>query len=325
MAALADWSLARAPTAHALDDGALRAWCARVGMPPPPPPPPVPAPSNRPFGVADAALLARMVVAQSGTIPFENLDVTLRAHVALEPAALLSKLVARRRGGFCLENNGLLASALRAAGFTVRLRHARVWMRAASYTPLEPPMPRQHMVLVVRCDAAAAGEEFLVDAGFGGGGPAAPLLLAAADPVRAGGDLFRLTRGDAAAGEDSWILWGLQNGAWLRLYSFEHTGLDAPIVHFADFVLCSHFVQLAPGTLFHKLAFASLPTADGRITLVHRAVRRRGAEHPGELPAVQVTPLADARAYRAAAAEFFGIELDDAQAQVLFDACAPPA
>ena len=320
MAQPLDWSLARAPTAFAFDDDALRAWCARVGLPPPP----SPVASGRPFGAADAALLTLLVGAQARSIPFENFDVALRRHVALEPPALLAKLVARRRGGFCLENNGLLAYALRAAGFTVRLRHARVWMRAASYTPLEPPMPRQHQVLVVRCDAAGDGE-FLVDVGFGGGGPAAPLPLAAAGPARAGGDLFRMTRGDPSAGEDSWLLWGVQNGAWLLLYSFEHTGLDSPVVHASDFLLCSHFVQLAPGTLFHKLVFASLPTSDGRLTLVHRDVRRRGAERLGELPAVEVTPLADARAFRAAAAQLFGIDLDDAQADVLFAASAAPA
>ena len=38
----------------------------------------------------------------------------------------ISKLVTRRRGGFCYEHNGLFAVVLRELGFTVDLLEARV-------------------------------------------------------------------------------------------------------------------------------------------------------------------------------------------------------
>lgn len=307
-----DWATAAAPTQSVLAGERRAAWLARVGLP-----------ADTFAAAADAAQLARLVCAHSRAVAFETFDVTLRAAVRLEPEGLAAKLLRldRRRGGFCLETNFLLASALRAAGFAVALRHARVWMRADAYSPREPPMPRQHVVLVVRAGAGAGADEWLVDVGFGGGGPADPLpLRAGGAPVRAAGDLFRMERGDAAAGEDSWLLWAVQAGAWRRLYSFEHVNMDCPRVHAVDFILCSFFVQHAPGTLFRTLCFASLPTERGRVTLLGHELRRKGEERLGQAADIVVTPLGDAAALRAAAAEHLHIDLSELQAQTIFDA-----
>ena len=53
-------------------------------------------------------------------------------------------------------SGSLLVSALQALGFELCLRAARVWYRvpAAEYAPLEPPIPRLHVVLVVRVAGA---------------------------------------------------------------------------------------------------------------------------------------------------------------------------
>ena len=66
--------------------------------------------------------------AQVYTIPFENFDILLGRGIALEPEALVDKLVHRRRGGYCFELNGLLRLALEASGFEVRRLLARVHM-----------------------------------------------------------------------------------------------------------------------------------------------------------------------------------------------------
>ena len=316
-----NWFAATSPTEHRLSPSELSRYLARIGLAAP-----------APGAAASPALLCALVRAHALSIPFENLDVALTVPVSLAPADLLSKLVDRNRGGFCLEMNGLLSYALQTLGYTVRLRHARVWLRHAAYTPREPPHPRQHQVLVVRCAAAAAGggggggkggeedasSDFLVDVGFGGGGPAEPLpLRAGGPPVRTAGDLFRLDAG--GAGEDTHILWGCQAGAWKRLYSFEHRSLDVPIVHAADFLLCSFFVQRARGHYFITLPFATLPTADGRLTLMRRELRRKSAEREGEPAAVDVTPVRDAAHLRALLLEIFAVSLDLAQAQTIFD------
>ena len=138
--------------------------------------------------------------------------------------------------------------------------------------------------------------------------------------VRSHGEAFRVQAGDAAAGEDSWVLWQLYLGSWRRLYSFEHVSLDCPRVHAADFLLCSHFVQYAPGTLFLTTRYATRPSPGGRIMLIKHDLRETGPEAEGSAPEVRVTRLNDAAEYAAAAQKHLGIRLTEAEARALFEA-----
>lgn len=93
-------------------------------------------------------------------IPFENMDTWMHRDVPIDSPSVYGKLVNRRRGGYCFEQNRLFSDALRAIGFDVEELAARVrWFRDP-----EPPMPRTHMVLRV----AVHGERYLCDVGFGG-------------------------------------------------------------------------------------------------------------------------------------------------------------
>jgi N-hydroxyarylamine O-acetyltransferase len=234
--------------------------------------------------------------------------------VSLEPAALVAKLCAPAptRGGYCFEVNTLLGAALAALGFRVAPRAARVWVRAERYDPRAPQQPRLHMLLIVR--AAGDACDWLVDVGFGGGGPAVPLPLAAGAVTRANGEAFRLSRGDAAAGEDDWILHALGGGEWRRLYAFEHSGDDAPPA--------SWFVCTAPG-LFTSTRFATRTNGAGRASIVQNELRLRdGAEAEGQPAPLRVLPLRDSAAYAAAAREHLGIELSAAEAETIFQANA---
>lgn len=63
-------------------------------------------------------VLRALMAAHTGSIPFENLDPLMGVPVDdLSPAALADKLVHRRRGGYCYEQNGLLGYALAEIGF----------------------------------------------------------------------------------------------------------------------------------------------------------------------------------------------------------------
>src|SRR6185369_9612361 len=105
-------------------------------------------------------VLHALTAAHTQTIPFENLDVLLGRPIDLQPDAIFDKLVRRRRGGYCFEQNGLFLHALEALGFRVRPLSARVRLdRPRDYTP-----PRTHMFLRVEI----AGESWLTDVGVGG-------------------------------------------------------------------------------------------------------------------------------------------------------------
>jgi N-hydroxyarylamine O-acetyltransferase len=117
---------------------------------------------------ADLATLVAIHRAHTEAIVFENLDIQLGLGVSLNAEALQDKIVTRRRGGYCFEQNTLFALALAAVGFAPRTLEARV--RQGSKGSLRP---RTHMVLVVPC----AGREWLADVGFGGDGLVEPIAL----------------------------------------------------------------------------------------------------------------------------------------------------
>ncbi|MFJ9691183.1 arylamine N-acetyltransferase [Kitasatospora sp. NPDC101183] len=113
------------------------------------------------IGVADpgepgAGNLARLQEAHLRAVPFENLSIHLGEPVVLDPAALVEKVVQRRRGGFCYELNGAFAELLRSLGYEVSLLAARVF----DGERLGPPFDH----LALRVDLA---EPWLVDVGFG--------------------------------------------------------------------------------------------------------------------------------------------------------------
>ena len=125
---------------------------------------------------ATVETLHALVAAHNRSIPFENLDPLMGIPVAdLGPDALTDKLVRRRRGGYCYEQNGLMGYVLVELGFGVeRLAGRVVWMNP------NPALPAQtHQVLSVAVPGVDG--RFLVDVGFGGQTLTSPIRLR---PVR---------------------------------------------------------------------------------------------------------------------------------------------
>src|SRR5215213_9521921 len=104
-----------------------------------------------------AETLRRLHVAHLLAVPFENLSIHAGEPVVLDDESLFDKVVARRRGGFCYELNGLFAALLRALGFEVEMLSAAVRGSAGKFGP-----EFDHMTLLVKL-----GERWLADVGFG--------------------------------------------------------------------------------------------------------------------------------------------------------------
>lgn len=117
---------------------------------------------------ADVATLTALHRAHVNAIPFENLEIQMGGAVNLDPDALAAKMVHRKRGGYCFEQNGLFVMALRTIGFAPETREARVRQNARGMM-----LPRTHMVLTLHCE----GREWLADVGFGGDGLLDPIAL----------------------------------------------------------------------------------------------------------------------------------------------------
>ncbi len=116
----------------------------------------------------DIATLGSIIARHAASIPFEAIDVLLGRRIDLSPEAIDAKLIDRRRGGYCFEQNGLLQRVLMSLGYRVEPLMARVlWMRE----PEAPPPAWSHMALRVFVEDVS----YLVDVGFGSCVPTAPL------------------------------------------------------------------------------------------------------------------------------------------------------
>jgi len=107
----------------------------------------------------DRAALTVLIRAHLAAFPFENLDVQLGRPVSIEPDAIFDKLVTRRRGGWCFEQNGLFGRVLTALGYDVQRIAAGVMRHVQGEASMG-----NHLALMVMLE----GRPWLVDVGFGG-------------------------------------------------------------------------------------------------------------------------------------------------------------
>jgi N-hydroxyarylamine O-acetyltransferase len=148
--------------------------------------------------------LTEVMARHLAAIPFEALDVFLGRGSGRGIAAIHDKLVTRRRGGWCYEQNGLLGWALGEMGFSVVPVAARV-----NRTEGEAG---GHLALLVEL----AGRRLLVDVGFGGS-QAHALDLA---PASARHEPFAI----ALTEQDGWWRYSEDSGGSPFFYEFELKG-----------------------------------------------------------------------------------------------------
>src|SRR5215831_10878846 len=96
-----------------MDEKALTAYLDRIAV-------------SRPR-VLDEAALGVLHRSHLIAVPFENLSIHLAEPISLDEGDLLSKIVIRRRGGFCYELNGAFALLLQVLGVHVVRVAARVY------------------------------------------------------------------------------------------------------------------------------------------------------------------------------------------------------
>ena len=194
-----------------------------------------------------AETLRALQVAHLRTVPFENLSIHNDEPIVLEDGALFTKIVERRRGGFCYECNGLFAALLRALGFKVEMLAAGVAKSEGGFGP-----QFDHMTLLVTLD-----ERWLVDVGFGDSF-IEPLLLDSRDDQVQGSGAFRIV-GDG----DHLIMMRRNPGSdWEPQYRFTLQPYSFP-----DYEETCQFHQTSPDSHFTKGRICSLATEDGRISL----------------------------------------------------------
>jgi N-hydroxyarylamine O-acetyltransferase len=207
--------------------------------------------------------LAEIHRAHVTSIPFESLEAQRATGVSLQEGDLVAKLLRRRRGGYCFEQNLLLRAALQALGAEVELYLARVLLGADPAAP----RARSHLLLGVRWE----GEHFHADAGFGGGTLLEPLPWGLGEEHEQAGWRYRVTRRDGEL-----VLQSAGAEGWQDLYAF----LDHPVL-MPDIETVNWWTSTNPASRFVSGFLVSRQWQDGR---------RLAMSDWGELVLIQTTP-----------------------------------
>ncbi|MDP9423388.1 MAG: arylamine N-acetyltransferase [Pseudomonadota bacterium] len=190
-------------------------------------------------------------------IAFEAIDVLLDRGIDISPAAVDAKLIGRRRGGYCYEQNGLFARVLKAIGFEVESLASHVRWMSEPGTSL-PPLT--HRVLRVTID----GVPWLADVGFGSCVPTEPLRMDIADPQPTSHETFRMVRMGPQL-----LLQALVDDEWRPVYSISsEPWLDG------QYEMANWYTSTHPDSHFRHRLIVTRTTpearhilADGRLTI----------------------------------------------------------
>ncbi len=241
---------------------------------------------------ADLETLREIHRRHIAAIPFENLEVMLGRPVLLDIKALQDKMVAKRRGGYCYEQNSLLAAVLEHVGFSFRGLGARVRAGAERLRAVT------HMALAVEID----GEEWLCDVGFGGEGLLEPILFRPGVEARQG----EWTFGIGQEQKDVRVLRSLHPEGWWDIYAI------GPEDRFPiDYVLMNHYTSTHPRSPFIARAVVQQAEPTLRRTLVGSTfvnVRADGSTEQREVGPEELSAMLRSE---------FRIDLDDEEAATL--------
>ncbi|XP_026793724.3 arylamine N-acetyltransferase, pineal gland isozyme NAT-3-like [Pangasianodon hypophthalmus] len=185
-------------------------------------------------------------------VPFEDLAIHTGERVRLELPLLYDKIVLKRRGGFCYENNGLFSWLLSQLGFEVEILAAQVKNRfTGAYGP-----PFDHLIMMVSLD----GERWLCDVGYGTGFQR-PLSLETDSPQTQSHGVYRVR----ADGNLFFMETQSESDEWVEMYKFTLQPCQRE-----DFKAMCEYHQSSSSSIFFCKSLCSLLLPNGRITLMGR-------------------------------------------------------
>ncbi|GAB3954213.1 arylamine N-acetyltransferase [Kribbella albertanoniae] len=203
----------------------------------------------------DLVSLRRLHHAWATAVTYENLDIQLGRPVSLAPEALADKIITRRRGGFCYEQNYAFAVMLGAVGFEVSIIEAAVDRELRGESAW-----RNHMQLLVTVD----GETWLCDVGLMDGF-LSPIRLRPGKHVEG-----RQTYSLVQVGDDVWRLHHRPGGAFITC------DLRSGPLTIEDFTEVCAWRATAPESIFVQTLLVARTDIDEAVILRSRTLTRTG-------------------------------------------------
>lgn len=227
---------------------------------------------------AGLATLEALHLAHISAVPFENVTIQTGGSISLDAGELFDKIVTRRRGGYCFEQNTFFQQVLTALGFDVIAREGRVRASAVQGQPV-PVRPRTHKALEVN----VGGRSYNVDVGFGADSPLLPLPLD-------GGEHEQFGRRYRVCAEGSRRVLQIQKeGDWADLYAVEPW--HEP--YHVDFEVANWFTSTHPNSLFRLRLVVQRQRPGEQHVLIDRTYMRTcgGSSSTRELSVAEIPAL----------------------------------
>lgn len=194
--------------------------------------------------------LRALVRLHTAAIPFENLNPLLSLRVSLDITDIERKLVIDGRGGYCFEQNRLLATVLEGIGFKLSTLIARVlWTKDEDAITI-----RSHMLLKVDTSQGP----HLADVGFGSMTLTGVLALEENIEQDTPHETFRLIRRD----DGDWRMQARVQEDWKTLYRF-----DLQPQHPIDYEAPNHYSATYPLSPFTDTLIVARTLPGARLTL----------------------------------------------------------
>jgi len=233
----------------------------------------------------DKGTLDRLVLCHQRTVPFENLDIfDADTDISLNIPELYDKIVLRRRGGYCFEQNAAFMSLLASLGYNCYALAVRVVWN------LPDPMPITHRATVVTIDNV----RYFCDVGFGGPSPQNALYLDVTGFQESGTNVFLVEKG-----EEGTAICRMVNGEKERLLLFSETPSE-PV----DFLALNEYQSRSRDSMFRKGRLLNLVTENGNKTLSGNVLKINESGNTSE------KTLSDEQELRTAMKEHFGLSVD---------------
>jgi N-hydroxyarylamine O-acetyltransferase len=195
-------------------------------------------------------------------IPFETLDIHNQIPIILKTNLLFQKVIRDHRGGYCYELNVLFHHLLNLCGFDVHLIAGRLYHGNNRFG-----REFEHMALIVNLN----GRRWLVDAGYGDFS-LLPLAIAPGEIQGDGRNYYQIidpvmVDGQPYLGVAKW-------NASKQDFKLDYIFTPTPRV-LSDFLVMNEFHQTSPESHFARTLICTMPTPEGRITLINNKLIRK--------------------------------------------------
>lgn len=169
---------------------------------------------------ADLEFLSDITLRHVAQFAFSSVGPLLGDDLPLDIESLYQRIVVKRRGGYCFEQNGFLQVVLEELGFSVSLYLGRVIYNKDIHPGLT------HRITLVEID----GKRYIADVGFGPLGPQLPVSLSG-EESHENFRVFRIRERDPG----EFHMQTLKDGGFYSLYKFElarYGQADCEVGHF---------------------------------------------------------------------------------------------